>query len=111
MILCRITGDVVSTVKHEKFHGHRIMVVQPVELDARTRKGGSFLALDLVQAGVGDLVLAIVEGSGVRLIFGDETIPLSAVITAIVDEMDVTDPATLVGVSALEQARAAGEVA
>lgn len=108
MILCRVTGSVVSTVKHEKLRGHKQLIVQQVELDARTPRGDSFLALDTVQAGVGDLVLVLQEGSGARLIFEDERIPLANVVVAVVDELEVApDEAALVGTSTLELARAA----
>ena len=79
-------------------------------VDGRTPQGASFLALDVVQAGVGDLVLAIKEGSGARLIFGDDGIPLAAVITAVVDELEVVaDEESLVGASVLESIRAEDE--
>jgi microcompartment protein CcmK/EutM len=110
MRLCRITGDVVSTVKCGKFVGHRILCCQPVDLDCRTPLGSSFLAVDLVQAGIGDLVLTITEGGGVRIHFQDDIIPLSSVITSHVDELDVVeDEGSLVGQSCLEQARAEAE--
>lgn len=110
MILCRVTGDVVSTVKNEKLRGHRLLICQPVELDARTPKSPSFLAIDSLQsAGTSDLVLCIREGSGARLIFGDEKIPVEAVIVGIVDDYEVVpDEAKLIGQSELERARAAG---
>ena len=107
MNLCRVTGDVVSTVKNEKLRGHRIMVVQPVELDGRTPKGSSFLGLDRVGAGVGDLVFVLQEGGGIRILYGDDQIPLAVAIIAIVDELEHVDPATLVGTSTLELAQAA----
>ena len=108
MNLCRVTGDVVSTVKNEKPVGYRILCVQPVELDCKTPRGPSFLAIDLVQAGVSDLVLTITEGGGVRIVLQDDGIPLSSVITAIVDDLDVVaDESSLVGTSVLEHARAA----
>ncbi|MCO5171694.1 MAG: EutN/CcmL family microcompartment protein [Planctomycetes bacterium] len=112
MILCRVTGDVVSTVKNDKLRGHRLLICQPVELDARTPRAPSFLAVDaLHQAGTSDLVLCIREGSGARLIFEDEKIPVEAVIVGIVDDLEVApDEARLAGQSALERARAAGEV-
>ncbi|MGE0711906.1 MAG: EutN/CcmL family microcompartment protein [Planctomycetota bacterium] len=102
MKLCRITGDVVSTVKNPRLAGHKILVCQPVDLDGRTPQGPSFLALDVVQAGITDLVLTIKEGSGARLIFGDDKIPLAAVVVAVVDELEVEDEARLVGTSLLE---------
>lgn len=108
MILCRVTGDVVSTVKHPKLQAHRLLVCQPVELDARTPRGGSFVAVDSLQsAGASDLVLCIREGSGARLIYQDEKIPVEAVIVGIVDDLSVAkDEAALAGWSALERARA-----
>ncbi len=107
MILCRVTGDCVSTIKNERLRGHRQLILQPVDLDARTPLGDSFLALDVVSAGVSDLVLAIKEGSGARLIFGDDRIPLAAVVVAVVDELSIADEASLVGGSVLEAALAA----
>jgi ethanolamine utilization protein EutN len=113
VILCRVTGDVVSTVKSPKLAGHRLLICQPVDLDARTPKSPSFLAVDsLRSAGVSDLVLCIREGSGARLIFQDEQIPVEAVIVGIVDDLEVVpDEAKLLGQSALEQARASGDIA
>lgn len=108
MILCRVTGDVVSTVKHPKLQAHRLLVCQPVELDAKTPRGGSFVAIDSLQsAGTSDLVLCIREGSGARLIFQDEKVPVEAVIVGIVDDLSVAeDEAALTGWSALERQRA-----
>ncbi|HBP16802.1 MAG TPA: hypothetical protein DEA08_03275 [Planctomycetes bacterium] len=105
MRLCRITGDVVSTVKNDHLRGRRILVCQPVDLDCQTPMGPSFLALDVTHAGEGDLVLTIKEGGGARIIFGDDKIPLAAVVVAIVDELDVADEASLVGTSVIESAR------
>lgn len=108
MRLCRVTGDVVSTFKSDKLHGQRLMIVQPVALDARTAEGPSFLAVDRVGAGVGDLVLILQEGGGIRILFGDKQTPITVVILAIVDELEAVDPATLVGSSTLELSQAAG---
>jgi microcompartment protein CcmK/EutM len=107
VILCRVTGDVVSTMKSPKLAGHRLLICQPVELDARTARAPSFIAIDaLTSAGPSDLVLCIREGSGARLIFDDEKIPVEAVIVAIVDELEVApDEAALMGTSQLELAR------
>jgi microcompartment protein CcmK/EutM len=63
VILCRVIGNSVSTVKHPSYIGHKVMVVQPVKTDTHTALGTSFLALDSVHAGVGDLVVAAREGN------------------------------------------------
>jgi ethanolamine utilization protein EutN len=109
MNLCRVVGDVVSTVKNEKLVGLKLLTVQPVDPDGRTAKGSSFIAVDLVGAGVSDLVLTITEGGGVRIHFQDDGIPLSSVITAIVDDLElVADEGSLLGGSVLEHNRAEG---
>ena len=85
MILSRVIGNVVSTVKHPCFEGRSVLIVQPVLPDGRTPKGASFLSVDSVQAGVGDLVLAAREGNTARQILGSDNDPLHSVILGIVD--------------------------
>ena len=87
MILCRVLGNAVATVKHPAFEGQTVLVVQPVQADGRTPKGRSFLAQDAVQAGEGDLVLCAREGNTARQILGKDTDPLHSVILGVVDEV------------------------
>lgn len=88
MILAKVIGTVVSTVKHPEYKGLKLLVVQPVNTDG-VAAGDSFLAVDDVQAGVGDMVLAIREGNGARQIFKRHDFPIRSVIVGIVDEVNV----------------------
>lgn len=88
MILGKVVGTVVSTVKHPEYVGHKILVVQPVDASGDA-SGDSFIAVDDVQAGVGDTVLAIREGNGARQIFKRTDFPIRAVIVGIVDGVDI----------------------
>ena len=90
MIICKVIGDVVSTVKNERFNGKKLLIVQPLDLQGNPR-GQAFLAVDSVQAGLGDRVLVLREGGSARIIFEDDKIPLQAVITGIVDDIDLQD--------------------
>jgi microcompartment protein CcmK/EutM len=90
MILCRVVGHAVSTVKHPSFEGHTVLIVQPVN-ERGEAINRSFLASDSVQAGVGDLVLAAREGNTARQILGSDSDPFHAVVLAIVDEVCVGD--------------------
>jgi microcompartment protein CcmK/EutM len=90
MILCRVIGNVVSTVQHRCYDGRKVMVVQPVTVDTRTARGTSFLAVDSCQAGQGDLVLAAREGNTARQILGDSDAPLHSVIVGIVDQVNIS---------------------
>lgn len=88
MILGRVVGSVVSTMKLEIFQGYKILVVQPVQPDGAPR-GKTVLALDTVQAGTGDTVLVIDEGNSARLIIDDPMAPVRCVIAGIVDQVSI----------------------
>lgn len=92
MILARVIGNVVSTVKSPCYQGTKVMVCQPVRTDTHTAHGPVFLAVDSVQAGPGDLVLAAREGNAARQVLGHDEDPFHSVIVGIVDE--VTEIAT-----------------
>jgi len=87
VILCRITGNAVSTVKHPVYVGKTVLTCQPVQADGVTRRGHAFLAVDSVQAGEGDLVLVAREGNAARQVLGGSEDPFHAVILGIVDDI------------------------
>jgi len=85
MILAEVAGTVTCTVKNEQYKGKRILIVHPVDA-AGNRKGKSFLAVDGVQAGPGDLVLVFDEGGTARSILDcEECKAIRTVIGGIVD--------------------------
>jgi len=84
MILGKVIGNVVSTIKLPVYQGYKILIVQPVN-DKEEPQGESILALDTVQAGVGDTVLVIDEGNSSRLIMNNSTAPVRTMIVGIVD--------------------------
>lgn len=87
MIICRVEATVVATIKHPVYQGCKVLMVQPI--DARGEPvGESFLSVDFVQAGVGDRVLVVKEGSSARLVFGKEIAPVHSVIVGVIDEID-----------------------
>ena len=89
MILAKIIGNVVSTVKEKGYDSRKILVVQPVNPSGQL-KGPSFLAVDTVQAGMGDTVLVLEEGGSARMILEEpETFTIKAVIAGIVDQITV----------------------
>lgn len=89
MRLGKIIGTVVSTIKAKGYESKKIMIVQPISPDGK-KKGTSFLALDAVQAGVGDRVLTIEEGNSARQVLkDDEVVTVKSVIAAIVDEISI----------------------
>ena len=86
MILGKVIGNVVSTIKLPVFQGYKILVIQPINPKEEIQ-GKSFLALDTVQAGVGDRVLVVDEGNSSRLIMNNPTAPVRTMIVGIVDDI------------------------
>jgi len=87
MILGKVIGNVVSTIKLPVYQGYKILIVQPMN-NKEEPQGESVLALDTVQAGVGDTVLVIDEGNSSRLIMNNSTAPVRTMIVGIVDAIN-----------------------
>lgn len=94
MILGKVLGPVVSTVKHPDYAGLKLLVVQPVD-HTGAAEGRSLLAVDRVtSAGEGDTVLVLKEGNGARQLFGKkltDKLAIQAVIVGVVDSVDAVE--------------------
>lgn len=88
MNICRVVGSVVCPVQNRHLDRHKLLVCQPLDL-ALEPKGASFVAIDRVQAGEGDLVLTNKEGGGARIVLRDEATPVQQMVVAIVDDLHV----------------------
>jgi microcompartment protein CcmK/EutM len=85
MLIARVTGLVVSTMKHESLVGSKLLIVRETDVAGKA-VGSPMVAVDAVDAGEGDLVL-VTQGSGARQteITGDR--PVDNVIMAIVETL------------------------
>lgn len=90
MILGRVLGDVVATAKHESHRGRKILLVQPVNPDDSER-GQAVLALDAVDAGVGDRVLVVQEGFAAMTAAGRPNSPIDMTIVGVVDAVEIKE--------------------
>ena len=89
MILAKVVGTVVATRKDERLVSNKLLVARPV--DPRGKAEGSYLvAVDTVDAGIGETVL-IVSGSSARMAAGMKDCPVDAAIVGIVDEIEVPE--------------------
>ena len=89
MIIGRIIGNVVCTVKNEHYENEKIMIVQPIDLEGN-KKGKTILAVDGVQSGPGDKVIVFDEGGSARIVTGNpDAISVRTVIGAIIDKVSV----------------------
>jgi ethanolamine utilization protein EutN len=88
MLICRVVGTVVSTQKHRKFEGAKLMLVQPLNVDD-TPRGAALLAVDGVGAGVHEKVLIVLEGRAAGEVLGKKGAPVDAAIVGIIDQVSV----------------------
>src|SRR3954468_11825689 len=93
MFLARVTGNVVATQKDKTLNGQKLLIVEPlnVKYDDATKQpaslgntGRAIVAIDVVGAGEGQLVL-VVQGSSARMTDVTKNLPADAVIVGIVD--------------------------
>jgi microcompartment protein CcmK/EutM len=89
MYIGRVSGTVVATIKNELFEGRKLLLVDKLDLEGLSTTKYD-IAVDMVQAGVGDLVLVLDEGNSARQIVDREPLgAIRAVIVGIVDEVDI----------------------
>ena len=89
MLLAKIVGTVVATRKDPRLVSNKLLVVRPV--DPRGKGDGNYLvAVDTVDAGVGETVL-VVSGSSARMASGMKDCPVDAAIVGIIDTVEMAD--------------------
>jgi ethanolamine utilization protein EutN len=84
----RVIGNVVSTIKHEKLHGIRLAVVEPLDPDGNAI-GSTEIVGDYLGAAVGNLVIWIADGEAISAVVGRKNVPLRGSIVGIIDKVDM----------------------
>ncbi len=93
MFLGRVTGSVVAAQKVDSMTGHKLLLVEPYRVDDKggdslVPTGRSFVVVDSLGAGLGEMVL-VCQGSSARLTPRTEKLPIDAVVIGLVDTVDV----------------------
>jgi ethanolamine utilization protein EutN len=89
VLLGKIVGTVVATRKDPRLVSSKLLVVRP--MDPRGKPEGNYLvAVDTVDAGVGETVL-VVSGSSARLAAGMKDCPVDAAVIGIIDTVDINE--------------------
>ncbi len=93
MFVAKVTGSLVATQKVDSMTGHKMLVVEPYQVDKPEQKsltgsGRSLVAVDTVGAGEGEFVL-ITQGSSARLTPETKNLPVDTVIIGIIDTVHV----------------------
>lgn len=87
MLIARVIGTTVSTIKDEKLVSRKLLIVRQTD-ETGSPIGKPFVAVDTVDAGEGDLVLTA-AGSSARQTAITKDTPVDAVIMAVIDSLEV----------------------
>ena len=87
MLLAKIVGTVVATRKDERLESAKLLISRPID-PAGKPEGSYLVAVDTVDAGVGETVL-IVSGSSARMAAGLKDCPVDAAIVGVIDRIDI----------------------
>jgi ethanolamine utilization protein EutN len=95
MFMAQVTGSIVSTQKVDSMVGQKLLIVEPLRLEAKKRgrldsTGRTFVVVDTVGAGEGEVVLCV-QGSSARFTAQTEKLPIDAAIVGIIDQVHVGD--------------------
>lgn len=87
MLIARVIGTTVATIKDEKLTGKKLLIVRQTD-ERGNPVGKPYVAVDTVDAGIGDLVLTA-AGSSARQTSLTKDTPVDAVIMAMIDSLEV----------------------
>lgn len=87
MLIAKVIGTTVSTIKDEKLIGRKLLILRPAD-ERGNPSGKPYVAIDTVDAGIGDLVLTA-SGSSARQTTITKDTPVDAVIMAMIDSLEV----------------------
>ena len=90
MLIARVIGELVATVKHPSHEGRKLLLVQPLHLDGSDR-GDAVVALDAVDAGVGDKVLLATEGFSAMTSVGRPNSPIDMAVIGFIDHIELVE--------------------
>ena len=92
MLIATVVGTTVATVKDEKLVGRKLLIVRQTDEFGKP-VGKPYVAIDTLDAGIGDLVLTAAGSSARQTVITKDT-PVDAVIMAIIDSLSVDDEVT-----------------
>jgi len=88
VLIGRVVGELVATQKHPSHEGRKVLLVQPLNLDGSNR-GDAVIALDAVDAGVGDKVLIATEGFSAMTAVDRPQSPIDMAVIGFIDHIEL----------------------
>lgn len=87
MLVCKVIGHAIATIKDKRLDGCRMLVVGRIKLDSGQLLD-EFVAVDNVGAGEGEVV-GVIQGAPAQSALEAEGVPIDAVIVSIFDSLSI----------------------
>lgn len=84
MKIARVVGNVVSTIKEKKFYGHKLMIIEFIDMFGAPL-GPRQIAFDCADSGPGDIVLVNIDGGAAKIFFDDDNLIADWTICGVID--------------------------
>jgi ethanolamine utilization protein EutN len=86
MLIGKVSGNIAATIKHQVYKNQKLFSIS-IQTPQGFPTGESIVAIDSVDAGIGDLVLVTQEGRSAMMVVGQTEVPVRSVIVAIIDKI------------------------
>src|SRR4029453_82775 len=90
MLIAKGVGTVVSTQKNAKLEGTKLLLGEALAL-AGAGRGGAVLAIDAVDAGVGDRVLLVQDGKAAQTALDRGVAAVDAAVVGVVGSVSLVE--------------------
>ena len=88
MLFGRVVGSAVATMKYPGTEGHKLLLVQPLDRQLKPQ-GNLQVAVDVVQAGRGELCVMVRSREASLALPGEKVLPIDLALVGIVDDLQI----------------------
>lgn len=91
MFIAKVKGNIVSTKKNLNLISHKLLIVHAIDYNNNFIGDKDIIALDLIDSGIGDIVIVVQEGDAVQQVLGNKVTPVNTMIIGIVDNIEILE--------------------
>jgi len=85
MLIARVVGNLVSTIKDDGLRSYKLLLVEYLSPLTMKPEGSREIAIDCVDAGVGDIVLVDCDGGAGNILLNDKHVIIDRTVCGIIE--------------------------
>ncbi len=91
MFLGKVSGNVVSTHKNKFLISQKLLIINQIDFEGNIISNKDIIAIDLIDAGIGDKVIVVQEGDAIQQVLGHGNAPVNTMIIALIDNVEIRE--------------------